>query len=100
MSKRFAYTWRSIFAFYLAMIAIADIIASPTRPHLLMMSGGLLLAWHMAFVPGMPLRAAVRDIPQRMLAGQFRTSVLERAVAAAGLVLIAVGAWQQFTSVG
>jgi hypothetical protein len=98
MSKRVAYTWRSIFAFYLAMMAIADVIASPTRPHFLMMSGGLLLAWHMAFVPGLPLRLTVKDIHERVLTGQFRTTALEKCVALAGMVLIAVGTWQQIMS--
>lgn len=84
-------TLRRAWAAVMALAAIATAVASPTRPNVTLMSGMLLLCWHMAFVPAPPLRTPLRDVYAQARMGQFRTSTTAKLVNIAGMVLVAAG---------
>ncbi|MET0256469.1 MAG: hypothetical protein ABW193_11755 [Luteibacter sp.] len=89
--------WR-ICAALIALSLITMAVLLPDDPNLLLMAGGLLLCWHMAFVEGPTVRRTLGDTYRGARHGGLRTSTTAKLVSLAGIVLVLAGTYERYST--
>jgi hypothetical protein len=82
--------WRFAWAVLLAVLGILTLVQAPSASHAMQLGAMLLMAWHVAFVPGPSLRQRPRDIYEGYRSGRHAPgNGTARLVALASMLLFA-----------